>query len=174
MFHGIDKALTFASMNFETNQIFILMKKLLSILTVFALFTTLSMAQDATEAPKTDGGPKMDFEVTEVDYGEIVQGSEPLRVFKFTNNGDEPLIISKAKGSCGCTVPKYPQEAILPGETSEIEVRYDTNRIGPFQKTVTLTTNEANPTHTLKIKGKVNPKPTEDSVPASKSGFGSN
>ena len=152
------------------------MKKLLSILTVFALFATASFAQTAPAAAgaPAEGGPRMNFEVTEVDYGTIEQGSDPLRVFKFTNAGDEPLIISKAKGSCGCTVPKYPQEAILPGESAEIEVRYDTNRIGPFQKTVTLTTNEASPTHTLKIKGKVEPKPAEDSVPASQGGFGNN
>lgn len=151
------------------------MKKLLSFVTVFALFATVTFAQkDATTPAATEGGPMMDFEVTEVDYGTIDQGSDPLRVFKFSNTGDEPLIISKAKGSCGCTVPKYPQEPILPGETAEIEVRYDTNRIGPFQKTVTLTTNEASSTHTLKIKGKVNPKPTEESVPASNGGFGNN
>ncbi|MEO1258140.1 MAG: DUF1573 domain-containing protein [Bacteroidota bacterium] len=150
------------------------MKKLLSILTVFALFATVSFAQEDATVPAADGGPKMVFEQTEVDYGTIEQGSDPLRVFKFTNNGDEPLIISKAKGSCGCTVPKYPQEPILPGETAEIEVRYDTNRIGPFQKSVTLTTNESNPTHQLKIKGKVNPKPTEESVPAGNGGFGNN
>ena len=149
------------------------MKKLFSILTVFALFATMSFAQDGKIAP-ADGGPKMKFEVMEVDYGTIKQGGDPLRVFKFSNVGDEPLIISKAKGSCGCTVPKYPQEPILPGESAEIEVRYDTNRIGPFQKTVTLTTNEADGTHTLKIKGKVDPKPTEDSVPASNGGFGNN
>ncbi len=152
------------------------MKKLFSILTIFTLFTTMAVAQDApaaTDAP-AEGGPDMTFEITEVDYGTIVQGSDPLRVFIFSNVGDEPLIISKAKGSCGCTVPMYPQDPILPGETAEIEVRYDTNRIGPFQKTVTLTTNEASPTHVLKIKGKVNPKPTEDSVPASQGGFGNN
>lgn len=114
----------------------------------------------------------MTFETTEVDYGEILQGADPLRVFKFKNTGDEPLIISKAKGSCGCTVPSYPKEPILPGESANIEVRYDTNRIGPFQKTVTLTTNESTPDHTLKIKGKVNAKPSEDSVPASTQGFG--
>lgn len=152
------------------------MKKLLSIVTMFALFATVSFAQEdaAPTAAPAEGGPTMTFEETVVDYGTIEQGSDPLRVFGFTNTGDEPLIISKAKGSCGCTVPKYPQEPILPGETAKIEVRYDTNRIGPFQKTVTLTTNEAKPTHTLKIKGKVNPKPTEESVPASSGGFGNN
>lgn len=143
------------------------MKKLLSIFAVVALFATVSFAQT-----QPADGPVMSFENTEVDYGTIEQGSEPLRVFNFTNTGNEPLIISNAKGSCGCTVPNYPKDPILPGESAKIEVRYDTKRIGPFQKTVTLTTNEATPTHTLKIKGKVNPKPAEESVPASNEGFG--
>ncbi len=140
------------------------MKKLLSVLAVVAFFATFSYSQN-------NSGPSMKFESTEVDYGEIQQGSEPLRTFTFTNVGNEPLIISNAKGSCGCTVPSYPKDPILPGETSKIEVRYDTNRIGPFQKTVTLTTNEATNTHTLKIKGKVNAKPTQESVPASNNSF---
>ncbi len=146
------------------------MKKIFSIFTAVAFLATISFAQNAPT--KAGGGPVMSFETTEVDYGEIMQGGEPLRVFKFKNTGDEPLIISKAKGSCGCTVPSYPKEPILPGESAQIEVRYDTNRIGPFQKTVTLTTNEATPDHTLKIKGKVNAKPSEESVPAGNQGFG--
>jgi hypothetical protein len=145
------------------------MKKLLSIFAVVALFATISFAQNAPA-----NGPVMKFENTTVDYGELVQGGEPLRLFVFTNTGNEPLIISNAKGSCGCTVPSYPKDPILPGETGKIEVRYDTNRIGPFQKTITLTTNEATPNQTLTIKGKVNPKPAEESVPASKQGFGNN
>ncbi len=148
------------------------MKKVLSIFAFLALLAGTTFAQEQSEQPAK--GPMMKFEVTEIDYGEIVQGSDPLRVFKFTNTGTEPLIISNAKGSCGCTVPKWPKDPILPGESSTIEVRYDTNRIGPFQKTVTLTTNEATPTHVLKIKGKVNPKPKEESVPASNNGFNKN
>ncbi|MEY3050490.1 MAG: hypothetical protein RLY31_275 [Bacteroidota bacterium] len=141
------------------------MKKFSLLLSMTALMAFAAFAQ-STE------GPVMKFESTEVDYGEILQDSEPLRVFKFTNTGNAPLIISNAKGSCGCTVPSYPKDPILPGETGNIEVRYDTKRIGPFQKTVTLTTNEATPTHTLKIKGKVNPKPSEESVPAGSKGLG--
>lgn len=149
------------------------MKSFLSIFAFLAFFATVSSAQNA--APTT--GPQMKFDLTEVDYGEVMQGKqsdpEAVRVFKFTNTGNEPLIISNAKGSCGCTVPSYPKEAILPGKSANIEVRYDISRLGPFQKTVTLTTNEAEPTHILKIKGKVNPKPSEESVPASNgSGFG--
>ena len=141
------------------------MKKVISLLVFVALFVSFSSAQS---------GPTMTFDATEVDYGEIVQGSDPLRIFKFKNTGNEPLIISNAKGSCGCTVASYPKEPILRDETATIEVRYNTNRVGPFQKTVTITTNESNNTHTLKIKGKVNAKPTEESVPSSKSGFGKN
>jgi hypothetical protein len=139
------------------------MKQLVIVFSLFAFSAVAAIAQS---------GPAMKFESTEVDYGEIMQDSEPLRIFKFTNTGNEPLIITNAKGSCGCTVPSYPKDPILPGETGTIEVRYDTKRIGPFQKTVTLTTNEATSTHTLKIKGKVNAKPSEESVPAGSKGLG--
>jgi hypothetical protein len=104
-------------------------------------------------------GPVMAFESTEVDYGKIVQGSEPIRVFKFKNTGTEPLVITSASASCGCTVPNYPKEAVKPGESAKIEVRYDTNRVGPFQKTITITTNETQGNHLLTIKGVVDPKP---------------
>ena len=116
-------------------------------------------------------GPVMTFEVTTVDYGKIEKGSDPVRRFKFTNTGNEPLIVKSAKGSCGCTTPTYPQEPIMPGETKTIDVRYDTNRPGQFNKTITLTTNETHDTHTLTIKGEVNVPPAQESVPASTGGF---
>ena len=117
-------------------------------------------------------GPVMEFKSTVVDYGEIEQNSDPLRVFTFTNKGTSPLVISAAKGSCGCTVPSYPKEPIMPGQEAEIEVRYDTKRIGAFTKTVTLTTNAVNAgenqpegTFVLQIKGKVNqPAPGQNPV----------
>jgi Protein of unknown function (DUF1573) len=115
--------------------------------------TTAVAAKAATPAPAA--GAVATFEKTEIDYGKIKQGSEPLRVFAFKNTGSEPLTISNAQGSCGCTVPTYPKEPIMPGQTSKIEVRYDTQRLGGFTKTVTLTTNEANPTRVLTIKGEV-------------------
>lgn len=144
------------------------MKKLFSLLAMVAFVATFSFAQDdaATDAPVE--GPKMEFDSKEVDYGTIEQGSEPLRVFTFENMGTEPLLIKNAKGSCGCTVPKWPKEPILPGEKSAIEVRYDTNRVGPFTKRVTLTTNENEENSVvLTIKGKVEKKAVEPSVPAS-------
>ena len=113
----------------------------------------------------------MTFEVTTIDYGKIEKGSDPVRHFKFTNTGNEPLIIKAAKGSCGCTVPTYPPEPIMPGESANIDVRYDTQRVGNFNKTVTLTTNETEATHTLTIKGEVKAPPTQESVPASTGGL---
>lgn len=111
------------------------------------------------------------FDATEVDYGTIQQGSEPLRKFYFTNVSDAPLTISNARGSCGCTVPEWPREAVQPGEKGEIAVRYDTNRVGPFTKTVTITTSGGENVM-LKISGKVEAKPAEpEGLPANNNGM---
>ena len=99
------------------------------------------------------------FESLEVNYGSIEKGADGVRVFKFTNSGTAPLIISNAQGSCGCTVPTYPKEPIMPGEKGEIRVKYDTQRVGQFTKYVTLTTNATSGTSTqLKISGDVKPE----------------
>ncbi|MFZ4544965.1 MAG: DUF1573 domain-containing protein [Saprospiraceae bacterium] len=111
-------------------------------------------------------GPVATFETVEMDYGKIKKGSEPLRVFNFKNTGTEPLIISNAQGSCGCTVPTYPKEPIMPGQSSKIEVRYDTQRVGGFTKSVTLTTNEAVVNRVLTIKGEVEAAPADAPVDA--------
>jgi len=142
------------------------MIKMKNILTFLALCLCIGFisAQDGAQAPvdtTPSEGPIMDFSDTVVDYGTIDQNSEPFRVFKFTNTGNEPLVIKHAKGSCGCTVPTYPKEPILPGETSEVKVRYDTKRIGKFTKTVTLTTNEEVGKRVITIKGNVL-KPAEE------------
>lgn len=105
---------------------------------------------------------------TNCDYGSIDYNGEPLRVVKFKNTGTEPLIIKNARGSCGCTVPNWPKEPILPGETGQIEIRYATNRPGPINKRVTVTTNEEKE-HIINVLGTVGAAPvkeTEQSVPA--------
>lgn len=118
---------------------------------------SVSSVRVVAQSPQTSG-PVMTFEVTSIDYGTIAKGADPLRKFKFTNTGNEPLIIKTAKGSCGCLVPTFPQEPLMPGESNVIEVRYDTIRVGMFTKTVTLTTNETDSTHTLTVKGEVEDK----------------
>jgi len=149
------------------------MKKLFAFALFLTLGLSLSFAQTekvtatAEQTSKETTGPIMEFQSTEVNYGTIVQDSDPFRVFMFTNTGDAPLVINNAKGSCGCTVPTYPKEPIMPGESAEIKVRYDTKRVGPFTKTVTLTTNEDVGKRILRIKGKVEKKPAEpQAVPA--------
>ena len=114
----------------------------------------------------------MEFTETTVDYGTIEQGSDPYRVFKFNNTGSTPLVITNAKGSCGCTVPTYPKEPILPNHEGEIKVRYDTNRVGPFTKKVTLTTNAGEEPIVLTITGKVEAKPeAPEGVPTNEGGM---
>ena len=78
-----------------------------------------------------------------------------VRVFEFTNTGNAPLVISKVSSSCGCTIPKKPEAPIQPGETGEIQVKYDTNRVGPIRKAITVISNADTPTIILKIKGNV-------------------
>ena len=98
---------------------------------------------------------KMEFKSVVIDYGEIQKGSDGIRVFEFTNTGDAPLVITRVSSSCGCTVPKKPEGPVKPGEKGEIQVKYDTNIIGPIRKTITVYSNADVPAKSLKIKGRV-------------------
>tara|TARA_R100001369_G_scaffold92415_1_gene137324 strand:- start:322 stop:750 length:429 start_codon:yes stop_codon:yes gene_type:complete len=98
---------------------------------------------------------KIEFKTDVIDYGTIEKGSDGVRVFEFTNTGNAPLIISSVKSTCGCTVPKKPKGPIMPGETGVIEVKYDTKRVNPIRKTITVISNAETPTVALKIKGLV-------------------
>ena len=122
------------------------MKKLVLILFVGLLTFSVS-AQDKVA--------KIEFKTETVDYGQIDKGSDGVRIFEFTNTGDAPLIISKVSSSCGCTIPKKPEAPILPGKVGEIQVKYDTNRVGPIRKAITVISNASTPTKVLKIKGEI-------------------
>lgn len=98
---------------------------------------------------------KIEFKETTIDYGTIEKGANGLRTFEFTNTGDAPLIISKATSTCGCTVPTPPKAPIMPGESGKIDVKYDTKRVMPIRKTITVISNADTPTVALKIKGEV-------------------
>lgn len=101
-------------------------------------------------------GPSISLDKDVHDYGTITQGADGGCQFTVTNDGTDPLIISRCKGSCGCTVPKCDKDPIMPGATSVVNVRYDTKRIGPINKSVTITSNASNePTKVIRIKGKV-------------------
>ncbi len=121
------------------------MKK--AILLLFVGLLALSVSAQETA--------KIEFKAETVNYGVIDKGSDGVRIFEFTNTGSAPLIISKVSSSCGCTIPKKPEEPILPGESGEIQVKYDTNRVGPIRKAITVISNADTPTKVLKIKGEV-------------------
>lgn len=106
-------------------------------------------------------GPKIKFSQEIIDYGQIEYDSESERLLTFKNIGDQPLLIVSVKGSCGCTVAKYPKTAILPGKEAAIKIKYDTKRVGLISKTVSITTNEPEDRnfHVIKIMGKINENP---------------
>lgn len=142
------------------------MKKIFVLLFVFGLGLATANAQETakkvkkakTTATAKVQGAGMVFVNETIDYGTIARNADGKREFVFTNNGNAPLIITSAQGSCGCTVPSTPKEPILPGAKGSIGVKYDTNRVGPFTKTVTISSNAAGqPSKTLTIKGNVLP-----------------
>lgn len=95
------------------------------------------------------------FATEVIDYGTIEQNSDGMRTFTFINEGDAPLLITKVKTSCGCTVPSYSKAPILPGHTGELQIKYDTKRLGAFTKTVTVISNAEGGNKILKIKGNI-------------------
>lgn len=106
-----------------------------------ATAASIDPMKSASEKPT---GPltSMKFEESTYDFGKVMQDSENKKVFTFTNTGSEPLVISNAKGSCGCTVPQWPKEPIAPGQTGEIKVVYKPGKQKDKQhKTVTITAN---------------------------------
>ncbi|MCX6295261.1 MAG: DUF1573 domain-containing protein [Bacteroidetes bacterium] len=133
---------------------------------ILLTFFAASAQEKSTTPPTPTSLAEISFDVESHDFGTIDYAGNGTYEFKFKNTGIEPLIISDAKGSCGCTVPTYPKNVpIKPGEIQVIKVTYDTKRAGNFTKTVTVTSNAKTPTKVLTIKGKVDPAPTEETFP---------
>lgn len=131
------------------------MKKLfvLSLLTVFAL-------TGSTQETDEEAKPKISFEKMTHKFGKITEGTKASHKFKFTNEGDAPLVIKNVQPSCGCTTPKWPKKPIMPGESDVIKAVYNSKgRPGNFHKTVTVKTNlPENSKKVLHIKGNVKSK----------------
>lgn len=129
--------------------------------------TTAKPAPAATaSAPAQTSDQGYKFDKTVHDYGTIKKGADPYCTFSLTNTSKEPLVIQSATGSCGCTVPEYQKEPIMPGKTVAIKVRYDTQRVGPFEKQVTVMFQGKDQPAILKIKGVVEAPPAETPFPA--------
>ncbi len=122
------------------------------------LATSAPSAAKPAEAVPAGPTTTIEFAETTFDYGTITEGEKVTHAYKFTNTGSEPLLISNAKGSCGCTVPDWPRTPIAPGESSEIKVQFDSKGKGSVDgqsqaKRVTITAN-TDPVNTyLNIKG---------------------
>jgi Protein of unknown function (DUF1573) len=147
------------------------MKKLvLNTFAALALILCFNAAHAQTAAPaagEATGNAIIKFEEETHDFGDLMQGGDASYVFKFTNEGTTDLVISGAKGSCGCTVPKWSSEPVAPGAEGEIKVVYDSNRIGGISKSVTINSNATNaPVMTIYIKGNITPKPAEPTFTA--------
>lgn len=147
------------------------MKKITSIVMLSLIFIAVSgniQAQKATPATSTPTAskpnpkaPVIKFEKLVHDYGTIQQDANGECEFKFKNTGKEPLILSNVVSSCGCTVPSWPKEPILPGKSASIKVKYDTKRIGTISKTITVMSNATEDRVILSIKGNILAKPAE-------------
>ncbi|MCB0607968.1 MAG: DUF1573 domain-containing protein [Lewinellaceae bacterium] len=125
-----------------------------------SLFAIPLSAQDRVEVvqPSNEENPitTLKFEETVYDFGKVVEGTKVTQVFTFTNTGQEPLVLTNALGSCGCTVPKWPREPIRPGETASITVEFNSkNKIGQRNQKVTITANTEPPQTYLYLKGEV-------------------
>lgn len=154
-------------MIFSQLQNIYIMKFLLkfSLIVLFACTVTAQNNSETALALNTNSNAGVfEFQTETIDYGTINQNSNGNRTFVFKNNGNSPIIISKTKGSCGCTVATAPTKPIMPGETAEINVKYATNRVGSFSKTITLTSNASEKIKTIKIKGTVLKADTQPSV----------
>lgn len=121
----------------------------------FLLFAFISSFGYSQEQASNNTIGIFNFEEETIDYGIVQQNDNGLRTFKFTNKGSAPIVISNVKTTCGCTVPYYSKTPILPGESSMINIKYATNRIGKFSKSITIISNASEPQKRLKIKGNV-------------------
>lgn len=121
---------------------------------ILLLFTFTSITGFSQNTTK----PEFKFTTELINYGKVIQNSNGLRIFEFTNVGKSPLIITDIKTSCDCAVPKKPTEPIMPGEKGEITVSYDTSKVGGFSKQITIFSNAKTEIKSIRIKGFVTKK----------------
>jgi hypothetical protein len=131
------------------------MKKSFVVIIMLFIATLSIQAQEKPAVPQDS----IIFESTTHDYGTIVQGGDGNCEFKFTNKGKAPIILNNVQASCGCTTPEWTRTPVNPGEKGTIKVTYNTNNMGSFTKSITVSSNAKNSPVVLFIKGLVNPKP---------------
>ena len=129
---------------------------LLSAIFIIALMFGANAQQNQTQNPTNiESQAEITFEKLEHDYGEVKQNGNGVCEFKYTNTGSVPLVLSKVRSSCGCTVPKWSKEPLMPGQSASITVKYNTSSVGPINKSITVESNAKTSRVRLLIKGKV-------------------
>ena len=119
--------------------------------------------EEGAQEAVVEGVPTFSFDETNWDFGSIEEGKVAEHIFKFKNDGDAPLVIYNAQGSCGCTVPQWPKQPIEPGETGEIKVSFNSQgKPGMNQKNVTITANTVPNKKVLKISANVTKKQNQE------------
>ncbi len=136
------------------------MKTVQKLLLVSLFFISISLTAQNDKALALNSSTNSNvgifqFDSETVDYGTIKQNTDGKRTFTFKNTGNAPIIISKIKASCGCTVATKPNQPIMPGETAEIGVKYATSKVGDFNKSITITSNASESKKVIRIKGNV-------------------
>jgi hypothetical protein len=129
------------------------MKKLLGVYLLLLIIT--GACTNSGEEKAKQSGKEIFFEEEFHNYGEIAENSNGSYGFIFKNVSDVPVIINRVRSSCGCTIPEWPREPIEPGESDKIQVRYNTELVGPFQKSIYVYSSAENSPVKLQIKGKV-------------------
>jgi Protein of unknown function (DUF1573) len=128
--------------------------------------TPAATSTPAAATPPNPNAPKIVFPEETYTFGEVPEGPQVTHEFKFSNPGKEALVLSNVRASCGCTTPSWPKEPILPGKDAVILVTYNTQgRVGPFNKSITITSNADTPSKVIYIKGEVVKAEPEKSVP---------
>jgi len=138
------------------------MKKIFLVAITVFCFISLRAQQATTATADSTTKAKIVFETLVHDFSIIPQGGDGNCVFKFKNDGTVPLILSNVQASCGCTTPSWTREPVMPGVSGEIKVHYDTNRIGSFSKSITVTSNAETSPISLRITGEVKAVATEE------------
>jgi len=136
------------------------MKKALFIFFVLSIIGGSAFAQTAVQPTENPDAPILFLEETLFDYGTIEQNSDGTHNFIYKNIGKEPLIFSKVRSSCGCTIPEWSREPLLSQQQDTIKVKYDTRRLGRFSKTISIFSNAKKPMVVVRIQGNVVAKGT--------------
>jgi hypothetical protein len=143
------------------------MKKILLSLSVIVCLTFTTKSQEISTPNIDPNAAELKFDSEVVDYGMLEYDGNTLREFKFKNTGKSPLILNNVQVQCGCTnVDGWPKEPIAPGKSATFKVKYDSKRVGKFDKKITVTSNAKNPTVVLTIKGEVKPAPVTPAATA--------